>query len=97
MSRLKLSKLSESIQKETKQDKCQDQDTEEIPIKKKVKLENKLFIKIPFADILSSDDDSSDSSQILTGIRTKFVNDVPNLDSPIIIKKTDYKEDSQLF
>ncbi|CAD8132920.1 unnamed protein product [Paramecium pentaurelia] len=90
-------KLIHSFQEETKREKCLDQDTDEIPIKKKVKIEDKITIKVPFADILSSEEDSSDSSQILNGIRTKFINDVPNLDSPIIIRKQDNKEDSQLF
>ncbi|CAK86940.1 unnamed protein product (macronuclear) [Paramecium tetraurelia] len=90
-------KLSEISQKETTKEKFQDQENDEIPIKKKVKIEEKLKIKLPFADILSSDDDSSDSSQILTGIRTKFINDVPNFDSPILIRKPENKEDSQLF
>ncbi|CAD8090252.1 unnamed protein product [Paramecium sonneborni] len=90
-------KLSKIYQKQTKENKCQDQERTEIPIKKKVKIENKLIIKLPFADILSSEDEPSDSSQILTGIRTKFVKDVPNLDSPILSKKPECKEDSQLF
>ncbi|CAD8154811.1 unnamed protein product [Paramecium pentaurelia] len=94
MSRRKSSICS---QKEKKTEKIQDQETQEIPIKKKVKIEKRVVIKVPFADIISSDDDSNEFSQILCGIRSKFISDVPNLDSPILIRKSDTKEDSQLF
>lgn len=51
-----------SIKDKKENTKEQDQNTLEIPIKKKVKIEPKVTIKIPFADTLSSDEDSSDSS-----------------------------------
>ncbi|CAD8089537.1 unnamed protein product [Paramecium sonneborni] len=90
-------KSSISSQKDQKKDKKQDQETQEMAIKKKVKIEKRVVIKVPFADILSSDDDQNEISQILYGIRSKFIKDVPNLDSPILVGRSETKEDSQLF